>query len=315
MKNILIAIPCFNEESEISNFINTINKFYQKFKLNNIYNYKVVFFNDGSTDQTLKILEDNKFQVFTNKINKGLAYTFNNICNYASLKQYDGFVIIDADNQFDFFEIDKMLTYALKNNFDFVSGNRFHSENTLTSMSFTKKIGNFFLSKIMSLISGKNIKDGACGFRYYSNNVITSIRVTNPFTYSVETILHAFSLPHINAGFLNIKVIYYKHRDSKVFKGPFNYFKRIISTLYYGCVYFFPLRCLGFVSLIFYFIGILLIFNFFITSSSSGGYKGNLYLAFMGSFLFLLGSLMSVLAILCDFLKKNNHINFLKNVK
>ncbi len=55
--NILISIliPSFNEEKTILNILNRISK-----TIDSNINYEVVIINDGSTDNTLKLLEQNK---------------------------------------------------------------------------------------------------------------------------------------------------------------------------------------------------------------------------------------------------------------
>ena len=55
--NILISIliPSFNEEKTILNILNRISK-----TIDSSINYEVVIINDGSTDNTLKLLEQNK---------------------------------------------------------------------------------------------------------------------------------------------------------------------------------------------------------------------------------------------------------------
>lgn len=78
MKNsISILIPAYNEEKNISKTISIISKYAKTY----FSDYEILVFNDGSNDNTGKIINllsknNNKLRIFHNKKNKGLGYNF-----------------------------------------------------------------------------------------------------------------------------------------------------------------------------------------------------------------------------------------------
>ncbi len=90
-----IVVPCFNEEESVGSFLNEIQKSLKD------YNFEVIYVNDGSSDNTLKIIKDLasensnvKYISFSRNFGKESAI-------YAGLKNATGdFVcVMDADLQ------------------------------------------------------------------------------------------------------------------------------------------------------------------------------------------------------------------------
>ena len=118
---ISILIPSFNEEKTILNVLNRISK-----TMDSSINYEVVIINDGSTDNTLKLLEQNKNlynQLITyernygkgNAIKKGLE---------ASKGKYIFFQ--DADLEYDPIDINKFTKLINRFEPDLIIGSRFN---------------------------------------------------------------------------------------------------------------------------------------------------------------------------------------------
>ncbi len=79
MKN-LVAIPCFNEEDNINQCIDSL----LELKSNNDNNFDILVVNDGSKDQTDKKLSQygDKLSIIFSKQNYGLSEVFNSILFY-----------------------------------------------------------------------------------------------------------------------------------------------------------------------------------------------------------------------------------------
>ena len=60
--NLSIIIPVYNEENTLLDVLKNIKK------LKNFCNLEIIVVNDGSTDKTSKVIEDNK-ELFTKSIN------------------------------------------------------------------------------------------------------------------------------------------------------------------------------------------------------------------------------------------------------
>ena len=72
-----IFIPCFNEEDNITNALNSI-----KYGVKNI-NYEILIVDDASTDKTVEVIKKFKsnnpninINIFENEKNKGIGFNF-----------------------------------------------------------------------------------------------------------------------------------------------------------------------------------------------------------------------------------------------
>lgn len=114
MKTVYIIIPVFNGEKYIKRCLDSV--FNQTYK-----NFVVVCVNDGSTDNSLKILSEYKNVIVLNKSNGGLSSARNFGLDYIYNHYKDGYIsFIDCDDYIkeDYFET--LLRYAKDNNADIV---------------------------------------------------------------------------------------------------------------------------------------------------------------------------------------------------
>tara|TARA_S200000501_G_scaffold276234_2_gene260144 strand:- start:40810 stop:41520 length:711 start_codon:yes stop_codon:yes gene_type:complete len=125
---IAIVVPFFNEKDNLIFFINEWEKFLEtKKKLRNILYF--YFINDGSTDHSVKKIQESvkklKFQII-NKKNSGhgdsCKFGYNLIVN--KYKNFDYLLQIDSDNQCDPKYITKFCNLAKNKKFDFIFGFR-----------------------------------------------------------------------------------------------------------------------------------------------------------------------------------------------
>jgi len=84
---IALLIPCYNAESYIDNFITHINKLPEHFD-------EVIFYNDGSTDNTLNLLKESGYKYISSDFNKGPGYARNRlaeatVCDYIHFHDVD----------------------------------------------------------------------------------------------------------------------------------------------------------------------------------------------------------------------------------
>lgn len=98
MKTISIVVPCYNEEDVITLFYQELKDVLKQL---NKYEYEVIFVDDGSKDNTLKLikelkLEDDKIKIISFSRNFGKESAI-----YAGLENSNGdfVVLIDADLQ------------------------------------------------------------------------------------------------------------------------------------------------------------------------------------------------------------------------
>ena len=162
-----IIIPACNEEINIKNLYQEINK-----KLRNI-KYNIIFVDDGSTDETF---EEMKKLASKNKKIKVISFTRNfgkDAAIYAGLKYSTSeyVAIIDADLQQDPKYIVEMLEF-LENNSDY------DVVTMVNDYSKSKKIQRFMKKcfyKIMENNTGQNYEIGASDFRVMRRNVVKAM--------------------------------------------------------------------------------------------------------------------------------------------
>ena len=148
MRN-LIIIPAYNVESKIKAVLDKLKSKKES----------VVVIDDGSTDKTSRIIEEENFQLIKHKKNMGLSQAIYSGLNYAKENNFEYVIIIDADGQHDPELIDKFISKF--DSYDYVLGNRFCDISIIPSC---KIASNLFASLIVYSITGKMITDVSCGY-------------------------------------------------------------------------------------------------------------------------------------------------------
>ena len=146
MKILSIILPVYNEEDTILSILQRI----ENTKSNNIV-YEVIVINDGSSDNTSKILKDNKslYKYLINKDkNMGKGFSVKE-----GLKLATGEYIIfqDADLEYDPLEIEKFINVINNFNPDVVLGSRFSYDKYIRSYNLLNKIANI-IKKLPTII-------------------------------------------------------------------------------------------------------------------------------------------------------------------
>tara|TARA_Y100001968_G_scaffold232381_1_gene215184 strand:- start:4774 stop:5724 length:951 start_codon:yes stop_codon:yes gene_type:complete len=187
---VLVQIPCFNEEEQLADTVNSIRGAISTFDFDQKITWELILLDDGSTDRTLNVASELDINhVISNGINKGLAYTFQKgIENCLSLGA-DIIVNIDADNQYDANDIKSLIEPILNNTADMVIGDReiLFSEEFSNIKKIFQIVGSWFVRRI----SNKNVKDAPSGFRSFSRYAASKINIYDKYTYTLENIIQA----------------------------------------------------------------------------------------------------------------------------
>lgn len=170
--NIRVIIPCFNEEKVIELTYNRLTEILQKDSNLKKYNYNLLFVDDGSKDNTLKLLR--KFSEIDDNVSY-LSFSRNfgkESAMYAGLQHstdYDATVIIDSDLQHPPELIPEMIE-KYRMGYDQVIAQR----NRVGENIFRKiptKLYYFIINKLVDT----PIVDGIGDFRLLSNRVVNTI--------------------------------------------------------------------------------------------------------------------------------------------
>ncbi len=170
MYKILIGIPAFNEASVIKNVLQKLPK-----KLKDIEQIEVIVVDDGSTDDTSKVVLERGFKVIRHLINLGLGASIGTLFTYARQYDFDILITLDGDGQHDPKDINKLIRPVIDKQADVVIGSRLIKEVVL--MPFTRRIVNLVANLITYFLSGIYSTDSQSGFRVFSRKAINSIEI------------------------------------------------------------------------------------------------------------------------------------------
>lgn len=170
---VLLIIPAYNEEASISKTIEQIPA---------TYDYIVI--NDGSTDRTQQILEQNHYRHIDLISNLGIGGAVQTGYKYAHKMGYDIAIQFDADGQHDISYLPDLIQPITQNHADLVIGSCFVNKSLKNQRSSKiRRFGIHFLSNFIKLFSGKRIHDPTSGFRAASREVIANFAHNYPLEY------------------------------------------------------------------------------------------------------------------------------------
>ena len=119
---VLLIIPAYNEEENILNTVNSIREF------SNELDYVVI--NDGSTDNTLKILQENNINHVNLIHNLGIGGAVQTGYKYAYQNNYDIAIQFDGDGQHDVTYVSTICEPIIQNQADMCIGSRYLDDTT-----------------------------------------------------------------------------------------------------------------------------------------------------------------------------------------
>lgn len=137
LPTVTIGTSAYNEEDNILNLLNTIQKQHQKgFRIN-----EIIVISDGSTDNTVKLaksLKDKRIHIFAHLKRGGVPKRVNEIFQQAT---GDYLIMIDSDMVFESTTtLEKFIEYFKKEGADFITG----SVKPLKGITFIEKAVNAY---------------------------------------------------------------------------------------------------------------------------------------------------------------------------
>ncbi|MFH1088499.1 MAG: dolichyl-phosphate beta-glucosyltransferase, partial [Patescibacteria group bacterium] len=211
-----VVIPAYNEEKRIGKTLVELRTFLDKQQ----YLYEVLIINDGSTDETHKIIDAvaqgwPQLKLVSNLVNRGKGAVVRQGV-LSALGQY--ILFSDADNATPIDQIDKLLPYAEQ--YPVVIGSR-HC--TGAKIHIPQARHRIILSRLSNLIirwlAVPGAYDTQCGFKLFQRDTAREIfeRVTiNRFGFDFEALAIAH---HLGYSFKEVGVDWYNDGASKVRAG------------------------------------------------------------------------------------------------
>lgn len=173
MKNldISVVVPLYNEEESLPELMAWIKKVMDEHK----FSYEVVMIDDGSKDNSWKVVEE--LQAANNTL-KGIKFRRNygkSAALYCGFEVVQGDVVItmDADLQDSPDEIPELYRMIKEDGFDLVSGWKKKRFDPV----FTKNIPSKLYNWTVRRMTGIKLHDMNCGLKAYRKNVVKSVEV------------------------------------------------------------------------------------------------------------------------------------------
>ncbi len=198
-------IPAYQESRAIDQVVTIAQK----------YCTHVVVVDDGSTDNTGKIAEDNGATVLRHPTNLGKGAALRTGFNYAIKKQYDVIITLDGDLQHNPHSIPRFLN-KIKQGFDIIVGSRYQTQSE--DMPFARKLSNLITTTVLRVVFKVPVTDSQSGYRAFKRRVLETIPVRdNGFAAETEILIDSQ-----RAGFLISEVpiaTSYGEEESKIRAG------------------------------------------------------------------------------------------------
>ena len=249
--NISVVVPLYNEAESLPELYEWIVRVMNA----NSFTYEIIFVNDGSTDDSWKVIEglaEKDANVHGIKFRRNYGKSPALHCGFQAAQ---GSVVItmDADLQDSPDEIPELYRMITVDGYDLVSGYKQKRYDPL-SKTIPTKLFNATARKVSGI---KNLHDFNCGLKAYRYEVVKNIEVYGE--------MHRY-IPYLakNAGFAKIgeKVVHHQARKfGKTKFGGLNRFVNgyldLLSLWFMGSFGLKPMHVFGFLGSIMFFLGFL----------------------------------------------------------
>ena len=181
-KLLTIIIPIFNEEKTLLKVLENVEKFKK-----NLPAIEVIAVNDGSTDNSLKILNENRHlydSLINNSFNKGKGSAARDALEVAKGKYI---TFQDADLEYDPKDLNKFLKVIEKFEPDLIIGSRFKYSDYTRSHLFINRIGNFLITLLFNIFYQTTFTDIYSCYICFKNKLLNHEQLkTNGFEQQAE---------------------------------------------------------------------------------------------------------------------------------
>ena len=234
-----IILPTYNNHKTLKSVIDGI--------IEHGLGYHIVVVNDGSTDETVQILEDYKsiITLITNPVNQGKGISLRKAFSRAWEMDFKNAITIDSDGQHYPEDIHLFIEASKQNPGALIMGSRnMDQEGIPSKSSFGNKFSNFWFK----VETGITLPDTQTGFRLYPLEPISKIKLfTTKFETEIEVIV---KLAWKKVEFIPVKVnVLYDPEERVTHFRPFRDFTRISILNTYlvtlTLLYYLPLRVLN----------------------------------------------------------------------
>ena len=165
MQSLSIIIPVYNEEKTLLNLLNKVKK------LDTVCELEVIIVNDGSSDKSKEIIDNNE-----NLFSKAIHLKKNSGKGKAVIEgikncNLDYILIQDADLEYDPNDIKVFLEENKRFNYDLIMGSRFIGSRR-SVLHFWHMLGNKFITFLFNFLNNTTFTDIYCCYCMFKRDLI-----------------------------------------------------------------------------------------------------------------------------------------------
>lgn len=218
MKDYLVIIPTYNEETTIEEVINGVQ--------NNVPFCDIVVVDCNSKDNTQKIVKEMGIELIPHPFKLGYGASIYSGFKYAYDKNYKNVITIDGDGQHNPREIKKLINHLEEKSLDMVIGSRYLEDNNKYITSYIRHVGSKLFSFVTSVILRKKITDTTSGFKIFNKKSIVFLLKHDYFSsdYFTADIITLLALNNFKIDEIPVKM-----NERRYGKSMFT----ILQTFYY----------------------------------------------------------------------------------
>lgn len=194
--NCIVVIPTYNNAGTIAQVISDVDG----------YSDNIMVVNDGSTDNTSRILSSfSNIRVLSYEKNRGKGYALKLALETAAKTGFDYAITIDADGQHSADDIPAFIDRIEQvPNSLLIGARNLTADNMPSKNTFANKFSNFWYK----VETGRTLIDTQSGFRLYPLRKLSDMRfITQRYEFEVEIIVRA-AWKGINVENIPVKVYY-----------------------------------------------------------------------------------------------------------
>lgn len=170
MTSLTVVIPAYNEESGIAQIASRVLATRDELAAIGVNEFELLIIDDGSQDDTARIAAGIPgVNLIQHPINKGYGAALKTGFNQS---RADLIGFLDADGTYPPEYFSRLCAVAM-DGADLVIGSRMAG--TDSRMPVTRRIGNVFFARLLSLVGRQSITDSASGMRVFRRNILACL--------------------------------------------------------------------------------------------------------------------------------------------
>ena len=217
IKSLSVVFPLYNESERLSYTFQDIEKFRKKKLIRNI---EYIFVDDGSTDNSLKIIKNFfkkkkffKYKIIKIKKNLGKG---NALKKGIFLAKNEWILTLDADISVSLLQLNDWIKKKYIEKKVFIYFGSRNLKNSKIEFKIYRKILGILFSFLLNIMFQVNIKDTQCGFKLYKNKIAKLLfkKVRDKgYVHDVEVVLLS---KKYNYSLKELPVVWTHRNDSKL---------------------------------------------------------------------------------------------------